>query len=127
MPEMSVRQFLRPGAIVALKTRRFISAAVRSPRTAKEFAIRRGAGAAVKVLVHDSDQAFVKERVALTGDRPTAIVFLLSSSSFLLPSVSRKTARFAAGCGIDTYNLLIAAEFADRNIQRHEVEVKTAL
>ena len=50
---------------------------------AKEFAIRRGAGAAVKVLVHDGDEAFVEERVALSRDLdPFTNVLLFASATF---------------------------------------------
>ena len=69
------------------------------------------AGAAVEVLVRDGDEAFVEERIALTRDlHPSG--HCRSSCRRRLFIVRQYRARptpLAAGRGIDTYDLLVAA------------------
>ena len=73
---------------------------------AKELTSIARAGAAVEVLVHDSDEAFVEERVALARDLDpfTGDVLLFASATF-----SQDGDLLTAGRGIDTDDLLVAA------------------
>src|SRR5438132_1221233 len=83
--------------------------------------INLGAGAAVAILIGDGDQTLVEQRVALTCDlhpptEPLRIA-ILAQDLYLT----------AAGGCIETNNLLVTAQFAHRNHERHEVNVEPAL
>ena len=73
---------------------------------AKELIIHGRAGAAVKVLVHDGDEAFVEERVALASDlhprRGGAVLLLIAPAAF-----SQHGDLLTTGCCINTDDLLV--------------------
>ena len=76
-----------------------------------------GRGAAVEILVLDRDQAFVEERVALTGD-------LHEVTEVGVPGGAENPDATTAGRGVDADDLLIAAELLDRDVERDRVDVE---
>ena len=101
---------------------------------AEELTIGRGAGAAVAVFVHDSDEAFVEEGVSLARDlHPRAngdIISILIVVLFLCSvTVAQNRQLLTAGRRVDAYNLLVFGDpkFLDGNSQRDQVDVETAL
>ena len=95
---------------------------------AEQLVVRLGTGTAVAILIGDSNQALVEERVALPGDlHPWAVQ--------LRTAVSSPHDRFhrailyltAAGGCVNADHLLVTAQFAYRNDERHEVNVEPAL
>src|SRR5438876_7221791 len=95
---------------------------------AKQLVVGFGTGAAVAILVGDGDQTFVEKRVALTRHLHPGTKLLRTAipgqASCFIAQYSYLT---AAGSCIDANNLLVTAQFGDRNHQRHEVDVEPAL
>src|SRR5207249_2424898 len=80
--------------------------------------VHRGTAPAVKILVFEGHEAFVEEGIALARDLdPGGVALVVAEQADLLPACR----------GIDTDDLPVAAEFAHRDHQRHEMDVKSAL
>ena len=95
---------------------------------AEQFVVRLGTGTAVAILIGDSNQALVEERVALPGDLHPGAVQLRATVSPRRSVSSRSIVYLttAGGC-VNADHLLVTAQFAYRDDERHEVNVEPAL
>src|SRR4029453_13454959 len=96
---------------------------------AEQVVIRLGAGSAIAVLIGNGDQALVKERVALPGHlHPGAVQLRIAAShrtsSGFIPQYLYLTS--ARGC-VNAHNLLVTAQFAQRNHKAHHMNIEPAL
>ncbi|CAA9216757.1 MAG: hypothetical protein AVDCRST_MAG42-263, partial [uncultured Chthoniobacterales bacterium] len=80
--------------------------------------------AVVAILVLDRDEAFVEERVALPSHLDEAPGF--HRSTCIRPIIQDAHLRAARG-GVNTHDLLIATKIADRDLERHFVEIEATL
>src|SRR5262249_45322250 len=89
--------------------------------TAEQLVIRLRAGSAIAILIGDGNQALVEQRVALPR-------YLDPWSGVLRVAVLAEYLHLtSAGGRINTDDLLVTAQFAYRNHQRHEMNVESAL
>src|SRR6266511_631040 len=95
---------------------------------AEQLVIRLRTGTAVAILIGDSNQALVEERVALPGDlHPGAVQLRATVSYRTIGLIAQYLNLTAAGGCIDADNLLVATQFDHRNHERHEMNVESAL
>ena len=89
----------------------------------EQLLIRLGRRPAVEILVRDGDQTLVEQRIALTRhlDESPEAARSLPASSPRIRTCSRLVVR------VDADHLLIAADLAERDRQRHQVNVEAAL
>src|SRR6266496_6533744 len=93
---------------------------------AEQLVIRLRTGTAVAILIGDSNQALVEERVALPGDlHPGAVQLRATVSYRTIGLIAQYLNPTAAGGFIDADNLLVATQFAHRNHERHEIDRKS--
>src|SRR6266481_4883298 len=95
---------------------------------AEQLVVRLGTGTAVAILIGDSNQALVEQRIALPGDlHPWAPQLRTTVSSRTIGFIAQYLYLTAAGCCVHAGHLLVTAQFAYRDDERHEVNVETAL
>src|SRR6476660_1345206 len=95
---------------------------------AKQVVIGLRTGAAVAILIGDSNQALVEERIALPGDlHPGAVQLRVTVSSRTIGLIAQYCYLTAAGGCVNADHLLVTAQFAYRDDKAHHVNVESAL
>src|SRR6476620_5805312 len=83
---------------------------------------------AVAILIGDSNQALVEERVALPGDlHPRAMQLRIAVSSRTIGFIAQYCYLTTAGSCVNADHLLVTAQFAYRDDKAHHVNVESAL
>src|SRR6476646_2148024 len=92
---------------------------------AEQLVIRLRTRSAVAILIGDSNQALVEERIALPGDlHPGAMHLRTVTSRRAVGFIAQYCYLTAAGSRVNADHLLITAQFAYRDDERHDVNVE---
>src|SRR6476646_4723233 len=95
---------------------------------AEQLVIRLRTRSAVAILIGDSNQALVEERIALPGDlHPGAVQLRVTVSSRRIGLTAQYCYLTATGGCVNADHLLVTAQFAYRDDKAHHVNVESTL
>src|SRR5512133_2012695 len=87
---------------------------------AEQLVVRLGTGTAVAILIGDSNQALIEERIALSGDlHPGAMQLRAPVSCRTIGLIAQYLYLPSAGSCVNAGHLLVTAQFTYRNHKAH--------